>query len=147
MIIISIFFSYAFENIDGFTLLPISYQLKYHFNILISFVSLEFKTILLYFDVYLITMKPFSVSRLFFVASLSKSFFPYSAPITLHGSNRINSGAEFLRILTLAFEKLFQVRLLRVNDCPARLENWPRRVREISVKLLPSSFRMFIASK
>ena len=40
-----------------------------------------------------------------------------------------NSG--FHRIFSVAFDRLFKVRLgyVNVNDCPAELGNWPRRVR------------------
>ena len=41
------------------------------------------------------------------------------------------TGTGFLQIFTVDFDRLLQVRLgqLRVNDCPAGLESWPRRVR------------------
>ena len=36
-----------------------------------------------------------------------------------------DSSGAFLRIFTVAFDRLFQVRL---GDCPTGLDNWPRRV-------------------
>ncbi len=42
------------------------------------------------------------------------------------GTSALNPGVGFLRIFTVAFDRLGQ---LRNKDCPAGLENWPAGLR------------------